>query len=361
MLQAFTGLGSAAKPPTPETARELTRVVANYWEKQAALWTRSLAAARRRQGSAARGRRRTRRPALPRRAVAQPPLVQPAQADLPAELPLARTTWSKPPTWTPREKHKLRFFSRQFIDSMSPANFATTNPDVINGALESKGESVQAGLANLMEDMRRGRISITDETAFEVGTQRGGLRGLGGVRERAVPADPVRAADRQGGARGRCSSCRLASTSSTSSTCSPKTRSCAIACEQGMTVFLVSWRNPDASLGHMTWDDYLEQGAMKAIEVAHGDQRRRQGERAGLVRRRHHPLVGARGAARARRQDGGEPDPADDHARLRGAGRPGRLHRRSRACCNASRRSARAASIRAPSSASCSRRCAPTT
>ena len=44
MLQAFTGLGSAAKPPTPETARELTRVVANYWEKQAALWTRTLAA-----------------------------------------------------------------------------------------------------------------------------------------------------------------------------------------------------------------------------------------------------------------------------------------------------------------------------
>lgn len=68
-----------------------------------------------------------------------------------------------------REKHKLRFYARQFIDSMSPANFAATNPDALKLALESKGESVRAGLANLLEDLRRGRISITDETAFEVG------------------------------------------------------------------------------------------------------------------------------------------------------------------------------------------------
>ena len=52
---------------------------------------------------------------------------------------------------------------------MSPANFAATNPDAIKLALETKGESVKAGLANLFDDMKRGRISITDETAFEVG------------------------------------------------------------------------------------------------------------------------------------------------------------------------------------------------
>src|SRR4051812_29043962 len=44
MLQSFTGLGSAAKPPTPGTAIELTRVVTSYWEKQAKLWTGSIAA-----------------------------------------------------------------------------------------------------------------------------------------------------------------------------------------------------------------------------------------------------------------------------------------------------------------------------
>ena len=52
----------------------------------------------------------------------------------------------------PKDKHKLRFFARQFIDSMSPANFAATNPEALKLALESQGESVQAGFANLLED-----------------------------------------------------------------------------------------------------------------------------------------------------------------------------------------------------------------
>ena len=52
---------------------------------------------------------------------------------------------------------------------MSPANFAATNPDVLKVALESKGESVKAGFANLFADMRKGGLTITDESAFEVG------------------------------------------------------------------------------------------------------------------------------------------------------------------------------------------------
>ena len=68
-----------------------------------------------------------------------------------------------------KAKHKARFFARQFIDSMSPANFAATNPDALRLALETGGESVKAGLDNLLADLKRGRISITDETAFEVG------------------------------------------------------------------------------------------------------------------------------------------------------------------------------------------------
>ena len=68
-----------------------------------------------------------------------------------------------------KEKHKLRFFARQFVDAMSPANFAATNPEAIKPAIETQGESVRAGFANLLEDLKRGRISITDESAFEVG------------------------------------------------------------------------------------------------------------------------------------------------------------------------------------------------
>ncbi len=56
-----------------------------------------------------------------------------------------------------KEKYKLRFFARQFIDSMNPGNFAATNPDAIKLALEASGKSVRVGLANLLEDLRRGR------------------------------------------------------------------------------------------------------------------------------------------------------------------------------------------------------------
>ena len=268
MLQSFTGLGSAAKPPTPETARELTRMVANYWEKQALLWTRSLAA------GAGAGKD-----------------LQPVVDAERGDRRFHGEQWSSHPWFNlikqnyllnsqlldsmveaaevdPREKHKLRFFSRQFADAMSPANFATTNPDAIFGALESKGEAVQAGLTNLMEDMRRGRISITDETAFEVGTNVAASEGsvifeneLMQIIQYAPLTDKVASRpllivppcinkfyilDLQ-----------------------PENSFVRYACEQGMTVFLVSWRNPDASLGHVTWDDYVEDGVMKAIEVAH--------------------------------------------------------------------------------------------
>jgi len=68
-----------------------------------------------------------------------------------------------------KEKHRLRFYARQFIDSMSPANFAATNPEVLKAAIETQGESTRMGIANLLEDLQRGRISVTDESAFEVG------------------------------------------------------------------------------------------------------------------------------------------------------------------------------------------------
>ncbi|HEX5092211.1 MAG TPA: class I poly(R)-hydroxyalkanoic acid synthase, partial [Burkholderiales bacterium] len=66
-------------------------------------------------------------------------------------------------------KDRLRFTVRQWVDAMSPANFAATNPEVLRAAQETRGESLAQGLANLLADTGRGRISQTDESAFEVG------------------------------------------------------------------------------------------------------------------------------------------------------------------------------------------------
>ncbi len=164
-------------------------------------------------------------------------------------------------------KHRLRFYTRQFINSMSPANFAATNPDVMKLALETQGESLKAGFANLLADIRKGGLSITDETAFEIGKNVAVSEGAvvfendlfqliqyaphtAQVAKRPLLIVPpcinkFYILDLQ-----------------------PENSFVRFAAEQGHTVFLVSWRNPDASCGQVTWDDYLEQGAMKAIEVA---------------------------------------------------------------------------------------------
>jgi polyhydroxyalkanoate synthase subunit PhaC len=167
-----------------------------------------------------------------------------------------------------KNKHKLRFFVRQFIDAMSPANFAATNPDMQKILVESQGGSVAAGMANLMADMRNGRISITDETAFEVGRNVALSEGSVVFENELFQLIQYAPLTEQVAKRpllivppciNKFYILDL----------QPENSFVRFACEQGLTVFLVSWRNPDASLAQTTWDDYIELGALKAIEVAH--------------------------------------------------------------------------------------------
>ncbi|MEN2472177.1 class I poly(R)-hydroxyalkanoic acid synthase [Burkholderia sp. GS2Y] len=163
-------------------------------------------------------------------------------------------------------KKRLRFYTRQFIDAMSPTNYFATNPEVQKLAVDTRGESLKAGLANLIEDLKRGRVSITDESAFEVGKNVATSEGsvvfenelfqliqyaplTGQVARRPLVIVPPAInkfyiLDLQ-----------------------PENSFVRFASNQGYTVFLVSWCNPGPELGNVTWDDYVEKGAMKAIEV----------------------------------------------------------------------------------------------
>ena len=164
-------------------------------------------------------------------------------------------------------KHKLRFYARQFVDAMSPANFAAMNPDVIKLALETQGESLRAGLDNLQADLRKGGLTITDESAFEIGKNVAVSEGsvvfeneLFQLIQYAPLTDKV--ATRPLVIVPPCINKFYILD------LQPENSFVRFAVEQGQTVFVVSWRNPDASCGHLTWDDYLTDGAMKAIEVA---------------------------------------------------------------------------------------------
>ncbi len=167
----------------------------------------------------------------------------------------------------PRAKQKIRFAVQQMVDAMSPANFLVTNPEAQQKLIETKGESLSKGIANMIEDMQKGRISQTDESAFEVGRNVATTEGsvvfenelfqliqykplTKSVYERPLLLVPpcinkYYILDLQ-----------------------PDNSLVRYAVEQGHTVFLMSWCNPDASLGHASWDDYIENGAVKAIDVA---------------------------------------------------------------------------------------------
>ncbi|MDB5935936.1 MAG: class poly(R)-hydroxyalkanoic acid synthase [Massilia sp.] len=167
----------------------------------------------------------------------------------------------------PRDKQKIRFAVQQMVDAMSPANFLATNPEAQQHLLDTKGESLTKGLTNMLADLQKGRISQSDESAFEVGRNVATTPGqvvfeneLFQLIQYTPATDTVHAVplvmippcinkfyilDLQ-----------------------PENSVVRYAVEQGNTVFLVSWRNPDKELANVTWDEYVEKGAIEAINVS---------------------------------------------------------------------------------------------
>jgi polyhydroxyalkanoate synthase len=167
----------------------------------------------------------------------------------------------------PKSKERLQFAVKQWCDAMSPANFAATNPAVLREALETRGESLTRGLANLIADTQKKRISQTDETAFEVGGNLALTPGDVVYENELIQLIQYRATTPRVGARplvmvppciNKYYILDLR----------PENSFVRYAVEQGHTVFMVSWRNVGAEHGHFDWDDYLVTGVLKALQVA---------------------------------------------------------------------------------------------
>ena len=166
-----------------------------------------------------------------------------------------------------REKGQLRFAGRQFVDAMSPANFFVTNPEAIELAMETQGASVSEGMKLFFDDFAKGRITMTDEAAFEVG------RNIALTPGAVVFENDLMQLIQYAPATDKVYALPLVIVPPCINKfyildLSPDNSFVAHAVGQGHTVFMVSWRNVKEDLGTRTWDDYLRDGPMKAIDVA---------------------------------------------------------------------------------------------
>ena len=167
----------------------------------------------------------------------------------------------------PEAKARTRFAARQWLDAMCPANFPATNPEALSQALESGGESLAKGLGNLLGDLRRGRISQTDESAFDVGRNVAVTPGTVVYENELIQLIQYAPATAEVAARplvmippciNKYYILDLR----------PENSLVAYAVANGQTVFMVSWRNVGPELGRLTWDDYLEKGVFTALRIA---------------------------------------------------------------------------------------------
>ena len=167
---------------------------------------------------------------------------------------------------TPQQKQKIRFAVQQIVDAMSPANFLATNPEAQQKLIETKGESLTKGMANMLADMNKGHISLSDESAFEVGRNLATSEGTVVYENRLFQLIQYKPATEMVHQRPLLMVPPCINKFYILDL-QPENSLVRYAVEQGNTVFMISWSNPDHSLAGTTWDDYVEQGVIEAVGV----------------------------------------------------------------------------------------------
>lgn len=164
-------------------------------------------------------------------------------------------------------RRRLAFFARQLIDALCPANFPATNAEALKRFAATEGRSLQDGLRNLLGDLERRRITMTDESAFEVG------RNLAVTPGAVVHENELFQLIQYAPARGEVRETPLLIAPPFINKyyildLQPANSFVRYALEQGLQVFLISWRNVPPALGGATWDDYIERVVFEALDAA---------------------------------------------------------------------------------------------
>jgi len=166
----------------------------------------------------------------------------------------------------PETREKLRFATRSFVDAMSPSNFALTNPQVLKRTLETRGENLLKGLANMLKDIAAGQLTQTKSGVFEVG------RNLATTPGKVVKQTPLY---------------QLIQYTPTTDTVlktpvvifppwinrfyildlTPEKSFVKWCVDKGISLFMVSWKSADESIADVRLDDYVLNGQIDAIDT----------------------------------------------------------------------------------------------
>lgn len=168
----------------------------------------------------------------------------------------------------PKQKEQLRFAARNFVDAMSPTNFAVTNPEVIQKTIETRGENLLKGLANMLADLGKGQLTHTDSDAFEIG------RNIATTPGKVIHRTPLYELIQYSPATGKVLKTPLVIFPPWINRfyildLRPEKSFVKWAVDQGLTVFVVSWKSADASMKAVVWDDYVA-AQIDAIDTIRG-------------------------------------------------------------------------------------------
>ena len=170
----------------------------------------------------------------------------------------------------PKERRKAAFYTRYFVEAMNPANFFALNPEVLEATVNEKGENLVRGLKMMLADLERGKgkllIRQTDMDAFEVGRNTAVSPGAVVFENDLIQLIQYAPATEKVYAKplliippwiNKFYILDL----------NPKKSMVKWLTEQGHTVFVVSWVNPDRRHGLKTWEDYMFEGGLAAIDA----------------------------------------------------------------------------------------------
>ena len=163
-------------------------------------------------------------------------------------------------------RQRLLFGVRSFVDAMSPSNFALTNPQVLRRTMDTRGENLLKGLANMLQDIAAGQLTQTKQGVFEVG------RNLATTPGKVIKETPLYQLIQYTPTTDKVLETPLVIFPPWINRfyildLNPEKSFVKWCVEQGVTLFMVSWKSADESIADATLDDYVLKGQVDAIDT----------------------------------------------------------------------------------------------